>query len=88
MVGCNLVATLMEEGVQLFINMDFDYVKYIEYESFIDNLIYYTIAQLDLSFAISCLIKFVSAPQEAHMSTTKRIFSLTKITLENSFIIN
>jgi hypothetical protein len=66
MVGCNLVATLMEEGVQFFINMDYDYVKYIKYESFIDNLIYYTIAQLDLSFAISCLSKFVSTPQEAH----------------------
>lgn len=29
MATCNLVATLMEEGVQLFINMDFDYVNYI-----------------------------------------------------------
>jgi hypothetical protein len=60
--------------------------------SFIDNLIYYIIIQLDLSFAISCLNIFVlapprSTPQEIYMTTTKRIFSMTKRTLKNSFII-
>lgn len=45
MASCNFVATLMEKGVKSFIDMDYDYVKQIEYESFIDSLIYYTIAQ-------------------------------------------
>ncbi len=55
------VTTSMEEGVQFFINLKFDFVEQIEYQSLTiaNNLIYYMIMQSNLSFVISCLSRFV-----------------------------
>lgn len=70
MIDCHSVTTPMEEGVQLFINMDLDPVNESTYQNLIGSLIYDMIKQPDLSFQMNCLSKFVLAPQEVHMAAT------------------
>jgi hypothetical protein len=53
------VTTSIEEGVQLFINLNFDFAEQKGYQSLTNNLIYYMIMQSNLSFVISCLSRFV-----------------------------
>jgi hypothetical protein len=58
MIDCHFV-TIPMEGVQLFINMDLDPMNESTYYNLIGSLIYYMITQLDLSFQVNCLNKFV-----------------------------
>lgn len=78
MIDCHSITTPMEEGVQLFTDMDLDPINEFTYYNFIGSLIYYMITQQDLSVQVNCLNMFVLTPQKVHMATTKRVLKYIK----------
>jgi hypothetical protein len=80
MIDCHSIATPMEEGVQLFTDMDLDPINEFTHYNLIGSLIYYMITQQDLSFQVNCLSRFILTPQKVHMAATKRVLKYIKST--------
>jgi hypothetical protein len=82
MIDCHFVTTPMEEGVQLFINMDLDPVNESTYYNLIGSLIYDMITQPNLSFWVNCwVLKYIKG------TTNFRIF-FPKNGKESIFYVN
>lgn len=65
-LSCAVMTTPMEEGEKLHSNMDADYVDITNYQSLVGgSLIHLTSTKPNISYAINCLSRFMSAPQHA-----------------------
>jgi hypothetical protein len=78
MVDCHFVATLMEEGAQLPFELESEPTNFIEYQHLVGDLIYNMITCPDLFYSINHLSRFVFAPPDTHMTTTKIILKYIK----------
>lgn len=64
----------MEEGEKLHSNMDANYVDIATFQSFVGSLLNLTNTKPNISYAVNCLSRFMSAPQlPAHLEVAKRV---------------
>jgi len=78
MVDCHFVITLMEEGARLPSELESELTNSIKYQHLVRDLTYYMITCLDLFYSVNHLSRFVLAPLDTHVTTTKIILSYIK----------
>lgn len=89
MSECTPMATPMEEGIRLHLNMEEDFVNATEYQSLVGSLIYLTNTHPDIAYSVSCLNRFMAAPQHPHLKAARKVLSYIKGTISyGTFIPN
>ena len=67
MQECNNVKLLMDPKVQLQKNMNSRYVDLIFYRFLVDSLIFAANTRPNISYAVSCVSRYMEQPQEDHL---------------------
>ena len=72
----------MEKGLKILAKFDSKAISELVYKQLVGSLIYLTTTRLNLSFAMSFISRFISAPKVEHWTTTKRVLRYVKGTLD------
>lgn len=73
-----LATTPMEKGLKLSTKSSSPIENESEFRQLVGNLIYLTATRPDLSFAVSYISRFMTAPTSYHWATAKRILRYVK----------
>lgn len=82
MKSCN---TPMQPHLQLHKDSDNSFSEPIAYRILIDRLLYFTHSRVEISYVVSKLSQFLSAPTNKHMLAGLRVLKYLKGSLENGF---
>jgi hypothetical protein len=82
MTELNVVSTLMSSAASLGPDEDGEHVDQREYMSLIGSLLYLTVIQLDIQFAVGLCARFQPSSRSSHRTTVQRIFRYLKHTPE------
>jgi hypothetical protein len=78
LMGCKPIATPMDPGVKLCIDKGEPLQNPEQYRRLVGRLIYLTITRPDITFAVSVVSQFMSAPRQPHWETALRIVRYLK----------
>lgn len=84
MENCNPLKDPMSTSANLKADMNSKPADAHLYKSICGSLIYTCNTRFDICFAVSCMSKFATAPQEAHMTILKNILQYLKGTLDSA----
>jgi hypothetical protein len=82
MHDCQCMATPMNEGIQLWVDMNLEVVDVTFYQQRMESLIFLTHTHLDIAYPMNVVSRFINNPQETHFNATKHIYWYVKGTLE------
>jgi len=82
MTDCKILSTPMEKGLKLSAKADFKAVNESIYRQLVGSLIYPTTTRPNLSFTVSFISKFMTAPKVERWTATKRVLRYVKETLD------
>ena len=82
MTNCKILSTPIEKGLKLSAKSNSKAINEFVYRKLVGNLIYLTTTSVDLSFAVSFISRFMSAPKVEHLTTMKRVLRYAKGTLD------
>jgi hypothetical protein len=78
----------MEKGLKLSAKTDSKAVNESVYRQLVGSLIYLTTTRPDLSFVVSFISRFMTAPKVEHWTATKRVLRYVKGTLDFGILYN
>jgi hypothetical protein len=76
------VSTPMSSAASLGLDEDGEAVDQREYRSIIGSLLYLTVTQPDIQFAVGLCARFQASPRSSHRTAVQRIFRYLKDTPE------
>ena len=82
MTECKLVSSSLDRNLKLDVDFGIAECKLTQYRQLIDNLIYLTVTQLDLSYSVDLLSQFIQNPQNLHLNCIKRILRYVSTTMD------
>lgn len=78
MQDCKLASTPMEKGLKLSANSDSPLIDETTFRQLVGSLIYFTATRPDLSFAVSYISRFMTAPKVDHWIAAKQVLQYVK----------
>jgi hypothetical protein len=88
MINCKISSTPMEKALKLSSNTNSKAINESVYKKLVSSLIYLIATRPDLSFIVSFISRFMTAPKVEHWTVAKRVLRYVKGTIDFSIQYN